>query len=338
MLVCLGCGKKSVGGEAGSVCEYCGEILPAENIEIEDDIKQRLAFAHSLRRIRKFSDSKKEFNNILAMNGDASDNTDLSFIYAPGTKEAALGYFLSSYEVSDYKWNKSGDGLQHCNCSSTSLTPIEDSNFWRMVEHTGDERRKILCKAVDEKRKRNILIKENIPKYHAALICDPQHPEDIKITHKLYEIMSSKADIFFAPVTLNDIPLKDREFFIYQAIRNPEIVRLMFVVYSHSFDFQYTNNKFYQSDIVRQCEDFAKTHQHDELYSVILGDGAPSDDMNELSIKKIACRNVDDGASERIARAIMAAIKAHTCKEDEDEVYPLNDDGFSPIITPLKLK
>lgn len=341
MITCVSCGYKGADDNfKNNKCPYCAETLTEADIHISDDVKQRLAFAHSLRRIGKFSDAKKEFNNILAMNSKAKGSDSSTVVNKSELKAAALGYFLSLYEVYDYRWNGTRSSVEYCNCTSTSLSPIDNSNFWRIVSSSDNFSYKILCAAIEQKRKHNIEIKGSIPKYHAAVICDQSNEQDMEMANKIYENLSSKSDVFFAPITLSDIPIDEREFYIYQAIRNPNNVRLMFVIYSQPFDFQYTN-KVYQADIVRQCEDFAKTHTKDELYSIILGNGEPSDDMNEISIKKLNCRVVDSGASERISGALMKIIANHISDKNQEIIWntegrllPLNGAAFSPKVSP----
>lgn len=343
LITCTGCGKIADSEEfPNNKCQHCGATVSDGDLLISDDIKERLAFAHSLRRIKKFSEAKREFNNILAINTKVKDNIDKPIVHKAEMNAAALGYFLSMYEVSDYKWNKTTSSIEYCDCTSTSLSPVESSNFWHIADESINSDYKVICQTVEEKRKRNVGIKESIPRYHAAIVCDQSQAHNIEMAHKLYDILSTKADIFFAPKTVRNLPLEEREFYIYQAMRNPNIVPIMFAIYTRPFDFQYTNT-VYQADIVRQCEDFAKTHQKDELYSIILGDGVPSDDMNEISIKRLNCRVVDDGASQRIADALMQIIARHIVNDEQELLWknegrllPLNGDAYSPIILPDK--
>ncbi|MCM1367925.1 MAG: hypothetical protein NC184_03840 [Roseburia sp.] len=340
LITCLGCGRQLYTEDlSDNKCPKCGDPLPDEDINLSEDFKQRLGFAHSLRRIGQFSNAKKEFNNLLAMNSKAGESSDANAINDAEYKAAALGYFLSLYEVTDYKYDKTTSSMEYCDCTSTSLSPVENSNFWRSAARA-NRKYEILCNAIEKSRLRNISIKQGIPKYHAAIVCDQQIAQDRIMSRSLYDILSEQADIFYAPVTLRDIAAEDREFYMYQALRNPDIVQLLFVVYTQPFDFQYMN-RVYQADLVRQCEDFAKTHQKDELYSVILGNGAPTDDMNELSIKKLNCRVVDEGASKRIAGALIKIIAGHISDEKQEAMWksegrlaPLNASGYSPVISP----
>ncbi len=367
-IICSGCNNiLTVDGASATVkCEYCHTVNSIKQFEFDDDIVGRLKLANEFRRIGKFDEAQREFDDIL----DKEEN----FV------DALFGCVLNYYEVTDYKFDSfGGKTVESCTCHSTDNRPVEenpDANraVRLLIENNEQDRYTqlfMLFNAIEEQRKHNIKIKNSIPRYRAILAYDygydssnydKSYKDQLQlidgeqsakknvnvadVTHRLYDILSKKTDIFFAPRTLARIPVKQRETYLRQIIKSPTLAPMMFVIYADSFNFR-KNQQSYNNNIARQCVDFAEVHDKTELVSV-MSDCEPPHMMRKISVQTIRSRSkFANSAIPDIADNIYDMILAKTYSDDEDgdeydraldgEIVMLDERlGLSPIIDPIE--
>ena len=309
------------------VCPYCGDIISDVQVLLDNNLLERLGFAAGFRRVGRFEDAQQELENLLLTYGDLP--------------EALFGSVLNYYEVTDYAFN--GDNsVKKCVCYSSDPRPIERNSDWLAVKGASCGARlarwSALSKIIEQRRLLNIRIKESIPLYRAILVYDYDNQKDAETAHGLYDILSSMTDIFFPPITLQNIPYKQREQYLVQTLKSPEVAPLMFVIYSDSFNGRLKNE--YYRNVARQCIDFAGVHTKSELISVMC-DYRPPSFMKRLSIKTIECEDFCKESYEAIANAMMDYILRGTYSDEEYERYLtgepvlLNNEGLSPCIYPI---
>lgn len=328
---CPGCGFRNVwNGEIELKCAKCGEVISSVQSLLEGDISDRFGIAAGYRRVGRFDDSLQEYENLLERYGNLP--------------EALFCCFLNSYEITEYAFDKTNN-VRICKCNSTSKRPVEKNRDLQDARKLSKgmqlEQWTALSDKIEKLRLQNIRIKNNLPKYRAILICDYDDEKAIDTARAIYEILSSKTDIFFPPVTLQDIKFEDKERYLIQAIKNPEIAPLMFVVYSDAFNYR-NKAKHYFSNIAGQCREFAKVHTKAELFSVTC-DYEPSPMMKTISIKTIRCKEFDSKYYNSLANKILENILISAYDDDEYERYEegeiikLNaDKGLSPKVRPLE--
>ncbi|MDE7463905.1 MAG: hypothetical protein K2M48_02650 [Clostridiales bacterium] len=368
-IICSGCNNiLNADGTSNTVtCEFCHTVNSVSQHDFNDDVIGRLKLANEFRRIGKFDEAQREFDDIL----DKEETQN--FV------DALFGCVLNYYEVTDYKFSElDGITVESCTCHTTDNRPVDenpDANraVRLLIENNEQARYTQLCmlfNAIEEQRKHNIKIKNSIPRYRAILAYDygfdnanydksykeqlnlngSEHDGKKKIdiadvTHKLYDILSKKTDIFFAPKTLARIPVGQRETYLRQVIKSPAIAPMMFVVYADSFNFR-KNQQSYNNNIARQCVDFAEVHDKTELVSV-MSDSEPPHMMKQISVQTIRSRSkFANSAIPDIADNIYDMILAKTYSDDEDgdeydrafdgEIIMLDEElGLSPVIAPI---
>ena len=331
VIECPGCRSKvSWDGGQELVCPKCGEIISNVQTLLENNNIERLGIAAGYRRVGRFDDSQQELENLLESNENMP--------------EALFGCFLNSYEITEYAFDKDNN-VKICKCNSTSKRPVEKNKDWQDAKQYSHGKRLeqwvALSEKIEELRKYNTRIKNNLPKYRAILICDYANETDTDAARGIYEILSTKTDVFFPPVTLQDIPFEEKEKYLIQAIKNPEIAPLMFVVYSDAFNYRNKAKNFF-SNVAGQCREFAKVHTKGELFSVTC-DYEPSAMMKAISIKTIRCKDFNSKSFNNIAQKILdnILISAYDDVEwerfDDGEIIELNDGkGLSPKVCPLE--
>lgn len=326
---CLGCGYPLEGGGKEVRCPYCGSILSDIDSAPGKGVRERLDLATEFRRVGRFDDSQQELESLLEAN--------------PELPEAYFGCFLNYYEVTEYAFNADST-VRYCKTYTSDRRPVEKN---RDLQDATQRKKSLgvrgqwiaLSESIERLRKENLGIKQSLPKYRAALICDYANKTDFAAAQGIYKILSEKTDIFFPAVSLRKIPESERVKYLVQTLKNPEIVPLMFVIYSDSFNYR---NKAadYNGNVAGQCRDFARVHTKAELFSVTC-DYEPSPMMKQLSIKTVRCADFDRESYRNIADKILENILvcAYTDDEyfrfDEGEAIALNDGGLSPPVTPL---
>lgn len=329
---CISCGfQNDWNGETEFSCKKCGTIITKVQTLLEPGLLDRIGIAAGYRRVGRFDDSQQELENILESYGDSPD--------------VLFGCFLNSYEVTEYTFDKFT--VKSCKCYSTAAKSVEKNRDWqdaqKRVESNKLKQWTALSQKVEELRKDNIRIKNNLPKYRAILICDDTNG-DFKekdagsAARAIYDILSTKTDVFFPPVTLQNIKSdEEKEKYLMQVIKNPEIAPLMFVVYSDSFNYR-NNKRGFLSNVARQCREFAKVHTKAELFSVTC-DYEASHIMKPISIKTIRCKDFNSVSYDKIAKKILdnILISAYSDEEyekfDRGEIIKLNEiKGLSPKI------
>ena len=328
---CLGCGADLYWqGEVEFKCPFCDSIISKIQTLLEKDVSARLDVVAGYRRVGRFEDAQQELDNILESN--------------EGLPLALFGCFLNSYEITDYAFDKD-NRVKICKCNSTSNRSVEDNKDWQDAKKglQGEllEQWIALSERIEELRKENRRIKNNLPKYRAILICDYSNEKDKNATRSIYDILSNQTDVFFPPVTLENIKSdEEKEKYLIQAIKNPEIAPIMFVIYSDAFNYR-NKGKNFLSNFAGQCREFAKVHTKGELFSVTC-DYEPSPMMKAISIKTIRCKDFDSKSYNNIAKKILESILINAYDDDEyekfenGEIIKLNENrGLSPKVLPL---
>lgn len=293
---CPGCGFKNLWkGEIEFSCSKCGGVIPRVQSLLEGDLSDRFGIAAGYRRVGRFDDSQQEYENLLERYGDIP--------------EILFYCFLNSYEITEYAFDKYNN-VKICKCNSTSKRPVEKNRDLQDAKKLSNgkqlEQWTALSERIEALRSENIRIKNNLPRYRAILICDYDDEKAKAAACGIYEILSTKTDIFFPIVALQDIKFEEKEKYLIQAIKNPEIAPLMFVVYSDVFNYR-NKAKNYFSNVAGQCREFAKVHTKGELFSVTC-DYEPSPIMKTISIKTIRCRDFDSKYYNSIAQKILDNI------------------------------
>lgn len=328
---CRGCGDELTfkDEETTCCCYNCGTVNSYIKTLSKEDL-QRLDIAAGYRRVGRFDDAQQELENILENN--------------PNSAEALFECFLNAYEIIEYSFNKD-NSVKTCKCNSASSRSVDKHQDWLRAEKlvTDTKQRKqwvALSERIEAERQLNKQIKDNIPKYRAILTCDYENEQDLNATSGIYDILAEQTDVFFAPITLEDIVPEEKGRYLLQALKNPEKVPLMFVIYSNAFNYRNKAKKYF-SNIAGQCREFAKVHTNTELFSVT-SDCEASPIMKRISVKTIHCADLDEESYENIANAIMdnIAVSAYSDEEYDQyvdgEIVMLNEDlGLSPIIEPL---
>lgn len=254
---CVGCGFEFVwDGSTEIKCPYCGDVISDVQTLFDNNLFERLGLAAGFRRVGRFDDSQQELENILLSHDNLS--------------EALFGCVLNYYEVTDYAF-ASDNSVKSCKCYSVDKRPVENNADWRLAKASAHGARldqwSALSRKIEEMRKYNIRIKNSMPHYRAILIYDYDNKQDAEVAYGLYNELHNRTDIFFPPVSLRLIPFKERENYLVQVMKSPEIAPLMFVIYSDSFNGRGKNE--YYKNVARQCMDFATVHTKTELISVM---------------------------------------------------------------------
>ena len=330
-ITCRGCGNELTLNGEDVKCPRCGTVAAYSDNLISKEKLQRLDIAAGYRRVGRFDDAQQELESLLAT--------------APDIGEALFECFLNAYEITEYSFN-ADNTVKTCNCTSSSRRPVDKHGDWiriqeeKLAKGAQLEQWVALSEKIEEERRLNLDIKNNIPLYRAILTCDYGNKQDLDTARGIYDILSKQTDVFFAPVTLDKINPKDKGRYLMQILKSPEIAPLMFVIYSDAFNYRNKANQFF-SNIAEQCREFAKTHTMTELFSVTC-DYEPSPIMKRFSIKTIRCADFDEESYQNISKAIIENIAAVAYEDDEYDEYldgeavMLDEElGLSPIIEPL---
>ena len=342
------------------VCPSCGTVNSVSLwLNLDEDAMAGLRSAINNRRNENFDEAKVTLLRLLREN--------------PNFPEAEFEFFLCSYEVTDYSFD--GDKVKSCNCFTTKTRPVSvDKHLQRALDKAKGpqySRRyrqwRLLSDHIEKLRERNGRIFESIPNYRAILVYnyrieDPNVDTDGNAARGIYEVLSKKTDVFFAPVSLQKIPtIEERVFYLKQILHNPNKAPLMFVIYSDEFEMDENTNdeknnsteseqerkrkaalSYYQS-VGRQCRDFYVYHggSAEELASVTCNcDITP--EMRKWSKCTIECGSFEEKAYTPIANAILGRIVgltyngAEKVRHSKGELCPLNGSTLSPLINPLK--
>lgn len=293
-------------GEAEAVCPHCGAKNPHISSLLENNILERLASAAGFRRVGNFEDAQRELDAILEEHPDCA--------------EAIFASALNDYEVTTFAFDR--EYVRSCVCLSTSRRPVQKHRLVNAaIERArGMQQRQFnaLFAEIEKARTTNIRIRDNIPYYRAIFLYDySNNTTDATAARGLFERLRNKTDIFFPPVTLENIAMSERGKYLVQALKNPEIAPLLFVIYSDAFNFRNKSSGYY-TDIARQCEDFARVHAKTELISVTT-DYEPPYMLKRLSMKTITCDNFDDGTLDELSDVIYEYILdlAYTYEEQK---------------------
>ncbi|MBD5101022.1 MAG: hypothetical protein HDT29_07260 [Clostridiales bacterium] len=333
VIECPGCRSKvNWDGELELKCPYCGEVVSNVQTLLGNNLIERLGIAAGYRRVGRFDDSQQELENILESNKEI-------------VPEALFGCFLNSYEITEYAFGKDSS-VNICKCNSTSKRPVEKNRDWQDAKKYSQGKRleqwTALSKKIEDVRQENIRIKNNLPKYRAIIICDYENDRAKELAHSVYDILSTQTDVFFPPETLKYIKSdEEKDKYLIQAIKNPEIAQLMFVIYSDTFNYRNKAKNFFYN-VAGQCREFAKVHTKAELFSVT-DDYEASPIMKTISIKTMRCKTFDSSSYNIIAKKILDCIIECAYDYDESEefengkIIKLNEDrGLSPKVRPLE--
>jgi hypothetical protein len=323
---CCGCGFLVDFDGKEMCCPKCGDVISDSLTLLDSNLLERLNMAASFRRVGNFEDSQRELENLLEIN--------------PDMVEALFGCFLNSYEVTEYAFQQDNT-VKLCKCFSTSKRPVERDKDWQDVkEKTAGIRGKqwtALSEEIEEQRQCNIKVRDSIPSYRAILLYDYTNSSDADVAYAIYKKISKKVDIFFPPESLKNIAFEERERYLIQILKNPELSPLLFVVYSDSFNFR-KRNMVYYNNLARQCQDFAEVHTKNELIS-ITSDYEPPAMIKRISTQTIICEFRED-KYDKLSDLIYESIVDYLYYQggdDLDDGVPkkLNGDYCSPLVKKL---
>lgn len=241
---CIGCGYEYeyVKGEI-FICPWCGT---EQNPELKANDEDILMSAINLRRNRKFSEARAEYERIL------KDNPELG--------DAYYGMFLCDYEVAEED-EVLKDGFEQHFANSNRLAVADNENYQNAITYAGRSREgwEKVAEKIEKCRERNANVKKSIKQnaYRVAIVCDPACDADVKVAEQMYEAARSRVDVFYAPETLKNLPEGMRDNANTIALEN---VTLMFLVCSPK-----TQNSRYLKDCSKT---FLDTHQAFGLYAV----------------------------------------------------------------------
>ncbi len=335
-------------------CPSCGTINSVSLwLDLGEDVMASLRSAIDDRRNENFDEAKITLLRLMREKKNFP--------------EAEFQFFLCSYEVADYSFE--GDRVKSCTCSSTKVRPVSaDKHLQRALElareATQQPRRyrqwQLLSEYIEALRKRNGRILESIPNYRAILAYNYDIELDADAAHGVYDLLSKKTDVFFAPVSLQKIPFRLRAVYLKLILHNPNKAPLMFVLYSDEFEMDESSERkndatmsasereleavrSYIGSVGRQCRDFYVYHggSAEELASVLCNcDITP--ELRKWSKWTIESDSFEDEAYDPIADAIYTRIVGLTYNGAEKmqyrkgELCPLNGSTLSPLIDPIK--
>ena len=332
---CSGCGAEIIfNGEDALICPRCGSVVADTSARLGKGDAERLALAEGYRRVGRFEDSQQELEGLFERHADLKKDLP----------EVEFGCILNYYEVTEYSFD-GADRVKTCKCYSTDRRPVDKNKDWLELKgkYKGKQKEQwtALCERIEILRQRNIRIRESLPLYRAIILYDYSNAADAEVAHGLYEILSEKTDVFFPPESLKNVPFDDRESYLMQVISDPDIVPLMFVIYSDAFNLRKKSATYY-NNIARQCEDFAKVHTKTEMISVTC-DYAPPAMIKRLSVKTITCEDFDVASYGNIAEEMLNKIADATYNDVEYDDFlngkevSLNGEELSPLVKPIEI-
>jgi hypothetical protein len=152
--------------------------------------------------------------------------------------------------------------------------------------------------------------------YRIALICDEENEEDKELADALYEKFERRIDVFYPPVTLENVPESKRETVTIQALKK---IPLLFAIYSEDTNREYLDDKF--------CASFLEKHEGVNLFAITDEEEYLSPDL-DCNVDFIPY-DADDVTDMENQIRIMSGMSFQQ-KSDFKEGRPVVNDAMNP--------
>lgn len=239
---CIGCGFQFdfVAGEM-FICPYCGtEQNPGLSVDHTDVLRNAL----NLRRTKDFEKARSEYKRVL----EAS----------PEMAEAHYGLFLCDFEITDETEIEDSEKFRAFESSymySRSYS-VETNEHYKNAMNYFSEKEKSKWSAIADKietcRKNNVKVSKVIKKdmFRIGILCDESCEADKELGDALYDKLKDRVDVFYAPITLAEVPTSVVDRLTLIAMKN--ISKQLYAIYSE----ETTDSKYLE----KYCEAFMDAH------------------------------------------------------------------------------
>ena len=191
---CIGCGFQ-YDFSAGQmfVCPYCGT---EQNPGLSADLTDILISAATLRRNKQFDKARSEYKRVIEESNEIA--------------EAHYGLFLCDYEI-PVEEDVTKDDFEKGYMYSRSYS-VEKNDHYNEAMSLFAEKEKGKWKDIADKiescRLNNVKVNSVFKKdmYRIGILCDESCYEDKQLGDALYEKLKDRVDVFYAPITLQNVP------------------------------------------------------------------------------------------------------------------------------------